>query len=62
MALRVYSDIHCCILGDFNSIRGRLKRKRLGAAREWLEDSRVFNTFIENSSLIDFPLLERKFT
>ncbi|MCH83058.1 LINE-1 reverse transcriptase like, partial [Trifolium medium] len=62
VALRVYSAELYCILGDFNSIREKEERKGVGALSNWMEESRLFNVFIDNSKLIDLPLLGRKFT
>ncbi|GAU51438.1 hypothetical protein TSUD_413380, partial [Trifolium subterraneum] len=62
VALRVYGADHYCILGDFNSVRSRDERKGASAGGEAAEDMRIFNIFIENSGLIDLPLMGRKFT
>ncbi|MCH85190.1 LINE-1 reverse transcriptase like, partial [Trifolium medium] len=62
VALRAYPAEFYCILGDFNSIREKEERKGVGAFSNWMEESRLFNVFINNSRLVDLPLLGRKFT
>jgi exonuclease III len=62
VAMRVYGADHYCILGDFNAIRSREERKGTGVGGEVEEDMRLFNIFIENTGLIDLPLMGRKFT
>jgi hypothetical protein len=43
-------------------VRCREERKGSGVGGEVVEDMRIFNIFIENSGLIDVPLMGRKFT
>jgi exonuclease III len=62
VALQVYTAEFKCVLGDFNSIRSLDERKGVGTGNDASEDSRLFNIFIENSGLIDLPLMGRKFT
>jgi endonuclease/exonuclease/phosphatase family metal-dependent hydrolase len=48
-------------LGDFNAVRSKEERKGVGLGVEVEEDMRLFNIFIENTGLIDLPLMGRKF-
>jgi exonuclease III len=62
VALKVYGTNHICLLGDFNSVRSGEERNGMRVGGGWSEDSRLFNVLVENSGLVDLPLLGRKFT
>jgi hypothetical protein len=62
VALKVYETNHICMLRDFNSVRSGVERKGVRDGGCWSEDSRLFNVLVENSSLVDLPLMGRKFT
>ncbi|MCI85665.1 endonuclease/exonuclease/phosphatase family protein, partial [Trifolium medium] len=60
--MKVHMADHYCILGDFNSITNRGERIGEVVGVERVEDTRMFNVFMDNSGLIDLPLMGRKFT
>jgi endonuclease/exonuclease/phosphatase family metal-dependent hydrolase len=62
VALKVYETDHICVSGDFNSVRSGAERKGVRDGGCWSEDTRLFNVLVENSGLVDLPLLGRKFT
>jgi len=51
-----------CVAGDFNSIRSVGERKGQNYNVNYSSEIRSFNKFIEDSSLVDIPLVARKFT
>ncbi|KAK2406570.1 hypothetical protein QL285_042285 [Trifolium repens] len=62
VALRTYGTDLFCIIGDFNSVRNLAERKGVRAGVEGAEDTRIFNVFLENTGLVDLPLMGRKYT
>ncbi|MCI88148.1 endonuclease/exonuclease/phosphatase family protein, partial [Trifolium medium] len=50
------------MVGDFNSIRSVDERKGVAPGSEVLEDTRVFNIFVDNLGLVDLSLMGRKFS
>ncbi|XP_068503636.1 uncharacterized protein [Phaseolus vulgaris] len=51
-----------CMIGDFNFVRRQEERRSLFSASDYNIDVRGFNEFIENSELVDVPMVGRKFT
>jgi len=51
-----------CVIGDFNSVRRQEERRSLFSTSDYNRDIRGFNDFIENSELVDVPMVGRKFT
>ncbi|MCI29081.1 endonuclease/exonuclease/phosphatase family protein, partial [Trifolium medium] len=62
VALKVYDSSLMCIAGDFNSVRSIDERKGATEGVGWKEDTRLFSVLIENSGLVDLPLMGRKYT
>ncbi|MCH87544.1 transposon TX1 putative protein, partial [Trifolium medium] len=62
VAMRIHRGEHYCIMGDFNSVRCLGERNGVRGGSERSEDTRLFNVFIENTGLIDLPLMGRKYT
>jgi len=51
-----------CVAGDFNSIRFAGQRRGQSSNVNYSSEIWSFNNFIEDSSLVDIPLVGRKFT
>ena len=51
-----------CVIGDFNFVRRQEERRSLFSASDYNIEVRGFNEFIENSELVDVPMVGRKFT
>jgi len=51
-----------CVAGDFNSIRSVGEKRGQNSNVNYSSEIRSFNKFIEDSSLVDIPLVGRKFT
>jgi len=51
-----------CVAGDFNSIRSVGERRGQSSNVNYSSEIRSFNNYIEGSSLVNIPLLGRKFT
>jgi len=51
-----------CVVGDFNSIRSAEERRGQNYNVNYSSEIQSFNKFIEDSSLVDIPLVGRKFT
>jgi len=51
-----------CVVEDFNSIRRKEERKSVVSTSDYSREIRDFNDFIENTELLDIPMVGRKFT
>jgi len=51
-----------CVVGNFNSIIWKEKRKNVVSVSDYSREIAKFNEFIENSELMDISMVGRKFT
>jgi len=51
-----------CVVEDFNSIRRSREKRNVGNGDDHKREVRRFNDFIENSELVDIPMVGRKYT
>lgn len=56
-------DVSWCMLGDFDAIHGREKRKgRSTGSNQGDKEMKEFNVFVDSMEIVDIPLVGRKFT
>ena len=59
---KLHKDMAWCIVGDFNTIRRKEERKNMISSSDYSREITCFNNFIQNSKLVDIPMVGRKFT
>jgi len=59
---RVQNTKALCVVGDFKSIRRSGERSNAMNEVDHKREMRRFNEFIENTELVDIPMMRRKYT